>query len=163
MSEETCIFCKIVRGEIPSSVIFENEHCIAFMDVFPVTEGHCLLIPKKHYVNMYDVDPEVVGYLAKKLSDLSRRVQKATGAEGVLNIVANGEGAGQETQHDLRFRCEPDAGTGPLVFQHSGSHPRSNCIYPLSEDVEDAFITLPILWPAIILLGQQISHDHPGV
>jgi len=116
MSEETCIFCKIVRGEIPSSVIFENEHCIAFMDVFPVTEGHCLLIPKKHYVNMYDVDPEVVGYLAKKLSDLSRRVQKATGAEGVLNIVANGEGAGQEVPH-LHFHAIPRNKNSPFGFR----------------------------------------------
>ena len=116
MSEESCIFCKIVRGEMPSSVIFEDEHCIAFMDVFPVTEGHCLLIPKKHYVNMYDVDPEAVGYLAKKLSDLSRRVQNATGAEGVLNIVANGEGAGQEVPH-LHFHVIPRNKNSPFGFR----------------------------------------------
>ena len=94
MSEENCIFCKIVSGEMPSSVIFEDEHSVAFMDVFPVTEGHCLLIPKIHYENMFDVDPDVVAHLAKNLADLTRRVQKATGAQGVINIAANGEGAG---------------------------------------------------------------------
>jgi histidine triad (HIT) family protein len=116
MSEENCIFCKIVRGEMPASVIFEDEDCIAFMDVFPVTEGHCLLIPKKHYVNMYDVDPGVVAYLAKKLSDLTRRVQKATGAEGVLNIAASGEGAGQEVPH-LHFHAIPRNKDSPFGFR----------------------------------------------
>ncbi|MHA1963362.1 MAG: HIT family protein [Candidatus Thorarchaeota archaeon] len=99
MNEENCIFCKIIRGEMPSSVIFEDEQSIAFMDVFPLNEGHCLLIPKKHYVNMFDVDPDVIAHLAKNLADLTKRVQKATGAEGVLNIVANGEGAGQDVFH----------------------------------------------------------------
>ncbi|MFX1560511.1 MAG: HIT family protein [Promethearchaeota archaeon] len=116
MNEENCLFCKIIRGEIPSSVIFEDEHSMAFMDVFPVTEGHCLLIPKKHYVNMYDVDPEVVAHLAKKLSDLTKRVQKATGAEGVLNIVANGEGAGQEIPH-LHFHAIPRNKSSPFGFR----------------------------------------------
>ena len=116
MSDENCIFCKIVRGEMPSSMIFEDEHSMAFMDVFPVTEGHCLLIPKKHYENMYDVDPEVVAYLAKKLADLTKRVQKATGAEGVLNIVANGEGAGQEVPH-LHFHAIPRNKSSPFGFR----------------------------------------------
>ncbi len=116
MSEDNCIFCKIIRGEIPSSVIFEDEHSMAFMDAFPVTEGHCLLIPKKHYVNMFDVDPEVVAYLAKKLVDLTKMVQKATGAEGVLNTVANGEGAGQEVPH-LHFHIIPRNKGSPFGFK----------------------------------------------
>ncbi|MFX1578114.1 MAG: HIT family protein [Promethearchaeota archaeon] len=106
MSEENCIFCKIVRGEMPASIIFEDEQSIAFMDVFPITEGHCLLIPRKHYENMLDVDPEVVAHLAKILADLTRRVKKATGAEGILNTVANGESAGQEVPH-LHFHVIP--------------------------------------------------------
>lgn len=55
---------------------------------------------------MYDVDPEIVAHLAKNLADLTKRVQKATGAEGVLNIAANGEGAGQEIPH-LHFHVIP--------------------------------------------------------
>jgi histidine triad (HIT) family protein len=116
MSEENCIFCKIIRGEIPSSVIFEDEQSIAFMDAFPVAEGHCLLIPRKHYENMFDVDPEVVAHLAKNLVDLTRRVKKATDAEGVLNIVANGEGAGQEVPH-LHFHVIPKNKGSPFGFK----------------------------------------------
>ena len=116
MSEENCIFCKIVSGEMPSSVIFEDEHSVAFMDVFPVTEGHCLLIPKIHYENMFDVDPDVVAHLAKNLADLTRRVQKATGAQGVINIAANGEGAGQEIPH-LHFHAIPRSKGSPFGFK----------------------------------------------
>ncbi|MBY8997587.1 MAG: HIT family protein [Candidatus Thorarchaeota archaeon] len=116
MSEENCIFCKIIRGEIPSSVIFEDEQSIAFMDAFPVAEGHCLLIPRKHYVNMFDVDPDVVAHLAKNLVDLTKRVQKATGSEGVLNIVANGEGAGQDVFH-LHFHAIPRNKDSPFGFK----------------------------------------------
>lgn len=116
MSEKNCIFCKIIRGEIPSSVIFEDEQSMAFMDAFPVIEGHCLLIPRKHYVNMFDVDPDVVAHLAKNLADLTKRVQKATGAEGVLNIAANGEGAGQEVPH-LHFHAIPRNKSSPFGFK----------------------------------------------
>lgn len=116
MSEENCIFCKIIRGEMPASVIFEDEQSIAFMDVFPVTEGHCLLIPRKHFVNMFDVDPDVVAHLAKNLADLTRRVQKATGAEGIINIVANGEGAGQDVPH-LHFHAIPRSKDSPFGFK----------------------------------------------
>jgi histidine triad (HIT) family protein len=78
---------------------------MAFLDVFPIREGHSLLIPKKHFVNMLDVDPEVVAHLAKRLIDLTRGVKGATKAD-VLNVVANGSGAGQEVPH-LHFHAIP--------------------------------------------------------
>jgi len=105
-TESNCIFCKIVRGEIPASVVFEDDTCMAFMDIFPVKQGHCLLIPKKHYENMLDVDPDVVAHLAKRLAELTRKVKAAFNPEGVLNIVANGPGAGQEIPH-LHFHVIP--------------------------------------------------------
>lgn len=115
MSEENCIFCKIVRGEMPASIVFEDDVCIAFMDVFPVNEGHSLLIPKKHFINMLDVDDDAVAHLAKRLADLTRRVKKATGEDGVINIVANGEGAGQEIPH-LHFHAIPRSKASPFGF-----------------------------------------------
>jgi histidine triad (HIT) family protein len=116
MSEDNCIFCKIIHGEMPASVIFEDEQSIAFMDVFPIAEGHCLLIPKRHYENMFDVDPDVVAHLAKNLANLTKRVQKATGSEGVLNIAANGEGAGQDVPH-LHFHVIPRNKSSPFGFK----------------------------------------------
>ena len=53
-----CIFCKIIEGTIPSAKIYEDEHVYAFMNIMPVTEGHVLLIPKKHVENVYDFSEE---------------------------------------------------------------------------------------------------------
>lgn len=106
MSSDDCIFCKIVRREIPSSVIFEDDVCMAFLDAFPINKGHSLLIPKKHYVNLLDVDPEVVAHMARRLIDLTRGVKNATGEDGVMVTVANGAGAGQEVPH-LHFHAIP--------------------------------------------------------
>ena len=106
MNSDDCIFCKIVRGEIPSSVIFEDDICMAFLDVFPVSKGHSLLIPKKHYVNLFDVDPDVAAHMARRLLELTRGVKNATGEEGIMIVVANGAGAGQEVPH-LHFHAIP--------------------------------------------------------
>ncbi|MHA1949881.1 MAG: HIT family protein [Candidatus Thorarchaeota archaeon] len=116
MSEDNCIFCKIVRGEMPASIIFEDDICMAFMDVFPINTGHSLLIPKQHFVNLFDVDDNVVAHLGKRLADLARRVKKATGEEGVLSAIASGEGAGQEVPH-LHFHAIPRSKGAPFGFQ----------------------------------------------
>ncbi|MFW9809479.1 MAG: HIT family protein [Candidatus Thorarchaeota archaeon] len=116
MSDENCIFCRIVRGEMPASLIFEDEICMAFMDVFPINRGHSLLIPKKHYVNLLDVDNDVIAHLAVRLADLTSRVKNATGEDGVLNIVANGEGAGQDVPH-LHIHAIPRSKDSPFGFR----------------------------------------------
>jgi len=116
MSSNDCIFCKIVRGEVPSSVIFQDDICMAFMDAFPIITGHCLLIPKQHFVNLLDVDGDVLAHMSRKLAELTKAVLKATGAEGVLNVVANGEGAGQEIAH-LHFHTIPRSKSDPFGFK----------------------------------------------
>ncbi|MDF1539444.1 MAG: HIT family protein [Candidatus Thorarchaeota archaeon] len=108
MTKEDCIFCKIVKGDIPASIIFEDDVCMAFMDVFPVREGHCLLIPKEHFTNMLDVSSEVAAHLGVKIAELTRRVHTVYKPVGVLNTVANGPDAGQEIPH-LHFHAIPRA------------------------------------------------------
>ncbi len=115
-NSENCIFCKIVKGEIPASVIFEDDQCMAFMDIFPVSKGHCLLIPKEHYVNMMDVDLDVLAHLSKKLAELTRKVHKVLRPDGILNSVANGKGAGQEVPH-LHFHIIPRNVGDPFGFR----------------------------------------------
>ncbi|TXT57741.1 MAG: hypothetical protein BAJATHORv1_10445 [Candidatus Thorarchaeota archaeon] len=98
-TSEDCIFCKIVRGEIPSAKVFEDDVVMAFMDIYPLNTGHCLLIPKDHYTNMFDVDKDVLAHMARRLADLTRMVNNAFDPDGVLNTIANGSGAGQEVPH----------------------------------------------------------------
>lgn len=111
-----CIFCKIVKGEIPASIVFEDDICLAFMDIFPVNRGHCLLIPKKHFVNLLDVDPEIVAHLGTRLADLTQRVDTVLKPDGVLNVVANGIGAGQEVPH-LHIHAIPRNKADPFGFK----------------------------------------------
>lgn len=99
MTTEDCIFCKMVDGDIPTSVVYEDNVCLAFMDIYPIAKGHCLLIPKKHFENTLDVDPVVMSYLSEKLITLNRKIDRAMQPDGILNIIANGEGAGQEVTH----------------------------------------------------------------
>ena len=116
MTDSDCIFCKIVSGEIPASVIFEDDVCMAFMDVFPIREGHTLLIPKQHFTNMLDVDSEVVAHLGKKLAELTRRVYNVYKPIGIINLVANGADAGQEVPH-LHFHVLPRSKGDTFRFQ----------------------------------------------
>ena len=69
---ENCIFCKIVSGEIPAKVVYEDDICLAFDDVEPEAPVHTLLVPKKHYDNLNDDIPEeVLGHLLKKLPEVA--------------------------------------------------------------------------------------------
>lgn len=95
----SCIFCKIVRGEIPSARILETDACLAFLDINPVNLGHLLLIPKDHHVTLADLPPDTAAALGRALPALCRAVQKATNAPAYNVIVNNGARAGQVVYH----------------------------------------------------------------
>jgi len=94
-----CIFCKIVAGEIPSTKIYEDENFLAFLDIKPVSSGHTLLVPKKHYTNIFDADPEVLKGLAVTGQKIARAVKEGVGASGVNYSSNNGAAAGQVVFH----------------------------------------------------------------
>lgn len=113
MSE--CIFCKIVRGEAPSWRIMENKYALAFLDINPVTKYHTLVIPKKHYVNIFDVskqDLKAVIYMVRKLS---RLYQKKLGINHLQIINSNGAYGQQDVFH-IHFHIVPrSAGDGQNI------------------------------------------------
>jgi histidine triad (HIT) family protein len=83
-----CIFCKIVSGEIPSTKICEDEKCLVFLDINPVTYGHVLLIPKEHYQTMADTPDELIAHLFVKAKWLMPRIKKAMDADYIgLSVV----------------------------------------------------------------------------
>ena len=69
---EDCIFCKIIRGEIPSAKVFETETVLAFLDINPVSKGHTLVIPKAHYDTYPEIPADVIAALAKPCKRLAR-------------------------------------------------------------------------------------------
>ena len=85
---ENCIFCKIAKGEIPSTKVYENDGFLAFLDIQPVANGHLLLIPKKHVVWMQDADDETISEIFKLAKKLMLAVKKGIGCDYVqLSIV----------------------------------------------------------------------------
>ena len=104
--DSTNIFAKILRGEIPCHKIFENEHCLAFMDVMPMTDGHCLVIPKAPSRGLLDADPAVLPQLMAVVQKLARAAVAAMAADG-FQIRQYNEGAGGQTVFHLHFHILP--------------------------------------------------------
>ncbi len=99
MKDETCIFCKIANGEIPSRTLYEDEEYRVILDLNPVTKGHALILPKCHYANLYELPEEKcagVMKLAKKMAVLMTEKLSCSGFNLMQN---NGESAGQTVNH----------------------------------------------------------------
>ena len=94
-----CIFCKIVAGEIPSYKVYENDHVLAFLDIFPVSKGHTLVIPKAHAQDLAAGSVEDAVELMKTIHDLAPRLVKALGANSYNLGMNHGENAGQIVLH----------------------------------------------------------------
>lgn len=96
---ENCLFCKIISGEIPSYRIYEDDAVYAFLDIYPASEGHTLVAPKKHFSNFTDMNAEDVALLFETARKVTAAVEKAFSAEGSNIGINNGEVAGQEVPH----------------------------------------------------------------
>ena len=103
---EYSIFERIVAGEVPCHRLYEDGHVLAFLDVGPVARGHCLLIPKRRYVELDAVPPETAAALGAALPRLVRAVKAATGCDGLNVLQNNGEAAGQAVMH-VHFHLIP--------------------------------------------------------
>lgn len=102
----SCIFCRITAHDIPSSVIYEDEKVMAFLDLSQVTKGHTLVVPKKHYENILECDPETLSHMIQVTQMLAKRIMERCHAKGV-NILNNcNEVAGQSVMH-LHFHIIP--------------------------------------------------------
>ena len=77
-----CIFCKIIKGEIPSYTVYEDEIVKVFLDIEPNTNGHLLIIPKKHFTNIVDLDEETMSHIFKVQKKMYDLVKEKLGAEG---------------------------------------------------------------------------------
>ena len=97
--DESCIFCKIVVKQAPSSIIYEDESVMAFLDIRPLNIGHSLVIPKAHYVDIFDIPEEKLSQIHRAAKHVSFAIKKATEADGISIIQQNGKAAGQDIFH----------------------------------------------------------------
>lgn len=94
-----CIFCKIVKGEIPCNKIYENEDVFVFLDRAPVNIGHSLVIPKKHFKNIYETQDEILAEMMKTIKIIATAIKSKIKADGINIIMNNDKAAGQVVFH----------------------------------------------------------------
>jgi histidine triad (HIT) family protein len=99
ITDPNCIFCKIVAGEIPCFKLFEDGETLAFMDINPVHDGHCLVIPKAHYAMVFDLPPDQFAATARTASAVAKAVEATLRPDGLNLLQSNGPGAAQSVAH----------------------------------------------------------------
>ena len=94
-----CLFCKIVAGDLPATIIAEDERTIAFMDINPATRGHALVIPRAHARDVHEIDPDDLRAVAAMAQVVAGRAIERLGAAGVNLLNSSGAAAWQTVFH----------------------------------------------------------------
>ena len=110
---DDCIFCSIVAGDAPATIVDEDEHTIAFMDIHPWTKGHALVIPREHHKNLYEISEETLGHTMEAARRLAQRVRDGLGADGV-NLLNSTERAAWQTVFHFHVHVIPRYEDDPL-------------------------------------------------
>lgn len=101
-----CIFCKIIKGEIPTDKVYEDKAALAFLDISPVNKGHVLVIPKQHFETLLDLPDKVLHQTMKIVKKTAKAVMLALNADG-FNISMNNFGAAGQIVSHVHFHVIP--------------------------------------------------------
>lgn len=115
MSEVDCIFCRIVRGEAPAHRVCEDELTLCFMDAFPVTDGHTLVITKGHHETLFEAPSESLQAVAATAKRVAHALRAALRPDGLMVFQLNGVAAGQTVFH-YHLHLLPRAADEPLAL-----------------------------------------------
>jgi histidine triad (HIT) family protein len=96
---DNCVFCKIIKGELPSSKVYEDEHVIAFLDIAPINKGHTLVVPKAHSESITTVASEDQAAMMQVAPRIGAAMMRAVEADAFNLILCNGKNAGQVVMH----------------------------------------------------------------
>ncbi len=96
---EDCIFCKIVKGEIPCVKVYENDNVLVFADINPITDGHTLVIPKNHAENIWEISEEDLAAIHMASKKVAGAIKDALEPDGVAFLQLNGRGVNQVVMH----------------------------------------------------------------
>ena len=106
MTENNCIFCKIIGGEIPSVTVYEDENFKAIFDISPASKGHTLVLPKKHMENLFEIDETVASKALSVIQKIASAIKETLRCDGINIVQNNGLAAGQSVFH-LHFHIIP--------------------------------------------------------
>jgi len=104
-----CIFCKIVKGDIPSAKIYEDDKVIAFLDIAPANKGHALVIPKEHYETLLELPDDLRSHMMAIVKNIARAQSSSLGNKGFNVLINNHKEAGQLVPH-VHFHIIPRFG-----------------------------------------------------
>jgi histidine triad (HIT) family protein len=136
---EPCIFCKIARDKAPAIKVFEDEYSLAFMDSHPATDGHTLLITKRHYKNLFDIDPAALAALGMATQKLAWAILRALNPDGMRIMQFNGVAAGQSVFH-YHVHLRPSY-VGQNLHNHGRSAAEFNHLKELATKIRAELVT----------------------
>jgi histidine triad (HIT) family protein len=96
---QNCIFCKIISGDIPSATIYEDQDFKVILDISPAAKGHAVILPKKHFANLYEMDAQTASKVLLVAQKVATVIKEEFGCEGLNVLQNNGEAAGQTVFH----------------------------------------------------------------
>jgi histidine triad (HIT) family protein len=137
MTDQDCIFCKIIAGDIPSAKVYEDEHVYAFLDISQVTKGHTLIIPKDHVKDIFELPEETAANLYRAVPGVAKALNKAFEPNGLNVLNNNKKPAGQSVFHyhlHLLPRYGKEDGFQPTWADNSGDY-SSEKLSSLSEEI----------------------------
>lgn len=135
-TDPNCIFCKILRGEIPSIKLFEDNDVLAFMDVMPQSPGHCLVIPKRHAANIFEATADETATVIRATRRLALAVNAGLKPDGMGIYQFNGSEAGQTVFH-IHFHIIPRYKGTPLTM-HARDMVDKAVLQPLADKITAA-------------------------
>jgi histidine triad (HIT) family protein len=112
-ADPDCLFCKIVAGDVPATLLHEDERTVAFMDINPATRGHLLVIPREHAANVHEIDPEDLKAVALTGKAMAQRVRDKLGADGV-NLLNSTNAVAWQTVFHFHLHVIPRYEDDPL-------------------------------------------------
>ena len=87
---DNCIFCKIIKKEIPAKIIYENDYVMAYLDINPISTGHTLVIPKKHFQDLDDIDLDTLSHIFEVAKKIKKLLEERLNAKGIKLVQNNG-------------------------------------------------------------------------
>lgn len=130
------IFAKILRGDIPSAKVFEDDQTLCFMDAFPQSRGHTLVIPKAPSRNILDTDSQELSNVITKTQIIAKAVNKALKPDGIVITQFNGAPAGQTVFH-LHFHIIPRYSSAELAAHASGKMADFETLKALAQQIKN--------------------------
>lgn len=108
---KNCVFCRIVAGELPCSLVYEDDRVICFLDIAPLAPGHALVVPREHHTSITTLPGATAGHMMARAPRIAQALTRASGGDGFNLLLSNGACAGQVVPHvhlHLLPRCPED-------------------------------------------------------